>query len=134
MKTRNTHQKEIIQDIMQGEGVHLHAEDVLAKAKEKDQSIGLATIYRNLNSLVEQGKIQKIEGTGYSYYDANPIPHDHFVCTSCGRICDVQVPYDESLDEIATKLTHARIIKHSTTYEGICEKCLEQHEGENRWN
>ena len=124
MQLRNTHQKEIIREIMHGEGVHMHAEDVLAKAREKDSSISQATIYRNLKTLVEQGKIQKIEGNGQSYYDANPIPHDHFICSNCGEITDVQIPYDASLDEKVATLAHARIIKHSTTYEGICEKCL----------
>ncbi len=126
MNTRNTHQKEIIQSIMQGEGVHMHAEDVLKKAKELDDSIGLATIYRNLNNLVEQGKIQKVEG----YYDANPKPHDHFLCMKCGMICDVKSKYDESLDAKVSKELHVKMIRHFTTYEGICENCLKDSEGE----
>lgn len=130
MKTRNTHQKEIIQNIMQGKGVHKHAEDVLLEAKQMDSSIGLATIYLNLNSLVQQGKIQKIEGTGYSYYDANPVPHDHFICSECGDIMDVISDYDQALDSYAEIVTGAKIVKHSITYEGLCEKCLKIHEGE----
>ncbi len=134
MKTRNTHQKEIIREIMHGEGVHMHAEDVLAKAKEKDSSISQATIYRNLKTLVELGQIQKIEGNGQSYYDANPIPHDHFICSKCGMIMDVQIPYNHQLDKKVEMMTHAKIIKHSTTYEGICEKCQEDMKEKKRWN
>ena len=65
MKTRNTHQKEIIQNIMQGKGVHKHAEDVLLEAKQMDSSIGLATIYRNLNSPDLLETVLMIEGLLY---------------------------------------------------------------------
>lgn len=123
---RNTHQKNLILSTLIGKNHHMTAEDVLAKVQKKDPNIGLATVYRNLNLFVEEGRIQRIKGDDWSYFDGNPAPHDHFHCTICGKIEDMPGEYDVQIDKVAESKTHVKILSHSTTYEGICTKCLKR--------
>ena len=68
---------------------HLTAEQVFFKLKETHSSVVLATVYNNLNSLYQQGKIRKISLEGFpDRYDKNT-RHDHLVCRCCGRLSDI---------------------------------------------
>ena len=51
-------QREIISQIITGEGKHMSADEIAVKAKKVNPKIGIATVYRNLNTLVEEGKIK----------------------------------------------------------------------------
>ncbi|MEE8886878.1 MAG: transcriptional repressor [Eubacteriales bacterium] len=124
MERRNTRQKKLIMEAISGTNVHLTADEVLEIVRREDPGIGLATVYRNLNLFVEEGLIQKIEGTGWSCFDGNPKPHDHFHCTCCGKVVDYPDDYNEDLDRKASDVTGGDIIYHTTTYEGVCAECL----------
>ena len=134
MKRRNTEQKRAIFETISGIGVHMSAEEVKAKLDEKDLGIGLATVYRNLNLLCEEGKIQKFTGKDYSFFDGNPKPHDHLHCIHCGKVVDIETSYNDKLDVKAANDTNAKILYHSTTFEGICPKCMEKEEENRQWN
>lgn len=128
MIRRNTKQRQMILEVIQGEGKHMHAEDVY-KALPEDANVGLATVYRNLNLLCEEGVIRKIAGDHFSFYDGNPKPHDHFYCVCCGSIMDVE-RNDESLQ--ISSLPGVSVLSHTVTYEGICQNCLKEEE--KQWN
>lgn len=133
MKRRNTYQKEAIYETVKGVGKHLRAEDVKLAVDEKEMGIGLATIYRNLNLLCESGEIQKVIVNGETYYDGNAKPHDHLVCVTCGKLQDIENTNDPKMDEKVSKMLGAKIIRHSTTFEGLCPDCLRKEE-ERQWN
>lgn len=133
MKRRNTEQKRAILEVIEGIGVHKSAEEVKAELDERNLGIGLATVYRNLNLLCEEGKIQKFIGKDYSFFDGNPIPHDHLHCVRCGSVSDIETSYNKNLDVKATNDTGAKIISHSTTFEGICPRCMKE-EDNRQWN
>ena len=132
MQRRHTRQKQIIQSIIEGPGKHMTAEEVAAVLKETEPGIGMATVYRNLNVLCEEGIIQKICERGHSFYDGNPMPHDHLYCCSCGSVFDIDAPYDHEADKKTAAGTGAKIIRHSTAFEGICKNCLSKEE--RQWN
>ena len=130
MNRRNTHQKEMIYKVIQGKGNHMTAEEVLQKVNEIDEKIGLATVYRNLNLLCEQGLIQKVKGDNYNLFDGNAEPHDHFACIVCGKLEDV--PQDTK--KRVPKAIKGKILRHSTIYEGVCEECLKRQKEKTSWN
>jgi Fur family ferric uptake transcriptional regulator/Fur family peroxide stress response transcriptional regulator len=133
MQRRHTRQKQIIQNIIEGDGKHMTAEEVMAVLNETEPGIGMATVYRNLNVLCEEGIIQKISEKGVSFYDGNPAPHDHLYCRRCGKVFDIDAPYDSEADGKTAAVTGARIIRHSTAFEGICQYCLKEEE-KRQWN
>lgn len=80
-----------ILDLIRTSKEHMTAEQVFLTLKQTYPSVVLATVYNNLNSLYEQGKIRKIsmEG-GPDRYD-NVTRHDHLVCRRCGSLEDVHL-------------------------------------------
>ncbi len=68
---------------------HMTAEQIFFAIKEKYPAVVMATVYNNLNSLYEQGKIRKISMEGQpDRYDRNT-RHDHLICRSCGKLSDI---------------------------------------------
>ena len=128
METRQTTQKKEILNVILGEGKHMRAEDVKRTLDANGGSVSLATVYRNLNRLVEEGVISRITTENYVIYDGNAEPHDHFHCIRCGNYFDV--PRSENVDEVkdVENNIHAKVLYQSTIFDGICYDCLSKEE------
>ena len=127
-------QREIISQIILGEGKHMTAEEIAMKAKKVNPIIGIATVYRNLNTLVEEGKIKKVRDNNQGFvYDSNNQPHYHFECTECGAMYDLPNKYNEKLDDVVRHELKLDVANHKTTFYGTCKKCLMMKE-EDTWN
>jgi len=75
-----------------GEGRHLAADEVFARARRGLPELSRATVYNTLAAFVEAGMLQAVESRGAVLYDPNPDPtHHHFRCRNCDRLCDVRV-------------------------------------------
>ena len=82
-------QKDLILSIVEGSHCHPTAEEVLAEARQKMPHLALGTVYRNLQALVLEGKVRKIDmPQGGARYDRVEDDHAHFVCVECGGIID----------------------------------------------
>ena len=90
-KERNTRQKEaIIKFLKENECKHLSISDIKSVLGNE---IGLTTIYRIINALIEQGSVIKIplsNSQGYCYQynsDCNKrSDHYHLMCEKCGKL------------------------------------------------
>lgn len=51
--------------------------------------LSLATVYRNLGELAEEGVILSLTVDGETHYDGHLAPHYHLACVKCGVIEDV---------------------------------------------
>jgi Fur family transcriptional regulator, ferric uptake regulator len=71
-----------------------HAEDLLAKAREADRLISLATIYRTLPMMLDSHLIREVElNREHRYYEVNREQSPaafHIVCSDCGQVIQVQ--------------------------------------------
>ena len=130
MKHRNTIQRSMVYEAVNRLKSHATASEIYDVIASEYPSVSRGTVYRNLNLFVQEGRIQKISGEGWSYYDGNPKPHDHLHCRCCGRIFDYRAPYDAAMDRAAEEFTGGKIEFHSTTYEGICKDCLMKEDPE----
>ena len=73
-------QRDSILKTLQENVVHPTADFIYAKAKEENPNISLATVYRNLNQLAENGDIKKISGLdNMTHFDHNTHKHFHFI-------------------------------------------------------
>lgn len=134
MNQRRTQQKKAILNVMKGMNIHMTAEQVLHAVKKTNDNISLATVYRNLNAMCEEGLIQKVTGEGYHYYDGNPLPHDHFHCMACGKLIDIPCGYNDGKNDRISQKFGVRVIRRTVTYEGICDDCLKNEEENISWN
>lgn len=121
-------QRDLVLKTLQENVVHPTADFVYAKAKEHNPNISLATVYRNLNQLVESGDIKKINGLdNMAHFDHNTHKHFHFICTKCGKIFDM--PYD-IVPELNTKPAEQKgliIESYDISFHGICPDCRDNH-------
>lgn len=124
MRIRQSKYQEMIYEILNGVGVHMSAEEVYQKAKAMDDSIGIATVYRQLNALAEKKLIQRIRDKEQGYiYDGNGKPHHHFHCLVCGTYQDIALKYDDLLNKEIENETGALVQSHQLIFEGICKHC-----------
>ena len=123
MQERTTKQKEFIKEYLKNSYIHPTAFDVLKSAKENNINIGLTSIYRILNKMVEkQEAFSIITKDNIVHYDTNRGDHYHFICTSCNKIIDID--YDI---EVFTQLEKKYKINFSSIQDvhiyGLCSDC-----------
>ena len=105
---------------------HPSAETVYAALKPQIPDLSLGTVYRNISLFRQQGQILSL-GTvnGVERYDGNTHPHVHFVCTGCGRICDLHgLHVPEELNAAAAKEAGATVDHCDLTFHGRCRTCV----------
>jgi Fur family ferric uptake transcriptional regulator len=89
--------------------------------------VGIASVYRALETLDELGLVRKVElgSRGAQYEPAQPSGdhHHHLVCGDCGK---VEAFRDDPLEHVIDNLSKAapfRIDEHDVVLRGLCEGC-----------
>lgn len=124
MGTRNSVQREWIYDYIQRKDAHLSADEIYEGLLKEGKNISLATVYRNLSILVDEYKIDALmTNSKKQVYDKTCRPHDHFVCTECHKIFDIDLPYDRSIETKFAKNLNVSVESHALTLYGICHDC-----------
>ena len=82
---------EEILDIILKSTEHPTAEMIFMEMKKRNSKIVQATVYNNLKTLVESGKIIRISQPGFPDRFDNTSRHDHIICSLCGAISDIRL-------------------------------------------
>lgn len=92
IQTRNTRQKEAIRSAFLAADRPLSPDEALRLAQKEVEALSIATIYRNINMLVEEGWLARVEIPGDStrYEVAGKEHHHHFQCNTCGALHELQ--------------------------------------------
>ena len=88
---RSTRQRSAIRQVIDEARRPLSPPEVLELAQQQVAAMGMATVYRNLKLLVDEGAVQMVTLPGDSprYESAGHAHHHHFQCEACGRVFDV---------------------------------------------
>ena len=122
---KHSRQRDCIQTFLMSRYDHPTAETVYLNIRKDFPKISLATVYRNLSLLAELGEIQKIStGNGPDRFDAVTAPHNHFVCSCCGKVIDLEMESIAHINEVAGKSFDGKIEGHSIHFYGYCPDCL----------
>ena len=122
--TKFSTQREIIANIICNTRQHLCADEVLFRAKKINSRLGIATVYRNLNFLVDEGRISKFRDVNQGYiFESNTEKHYHFQCQTCGALYDLPIKYNSNLDDMINKELQLEIKTHESMFFGKCKKC-----------
>ena len=119
---RYSRQRELIYQALMHTDQHPTAEMIYNALKPENPNLSLGTVYRNLNLLVNEGMIVRMDFP-VERYDADTSPHAHFRCEQCGRVLDLRLPYDEKLDQMAAGTAGHEVKGHALVYHGICAQC-----------
>ncbi|MFC1878943.1 Fur family transcriptional regulator [Chloroflexota bacterium] len=122
---RITPQREfIIQAIAHSEH-HMSAEEIYAEMQKHTQATNIATVYRTLDMLWEEGfacRNDLSEGK-IVYATFKHGPHIHLVCRQCSRVIDADPQVLEPLGEIfSDRYNFAADLQHMSIF-GICADC-----------
>ena len=120
---RKTKQRELILDIISSAQGPVSVNEIAALLEKRDQSIGIATIYRTVNLLLENELIQCIRlQDAVQRYEPTDIPHHHhFYCNDCNKVFDLVGCYLK-MDGPTTPEGHL-VSSHEITFRGTCKKC-----------
>ncbi len=113
-------------DVVRAAENHPTALEVYEAIRRIRPHIGLATVYRILHQLAEQGLIRELgRDTDSVRYDARTTPHDHAVCTDCGTLLDIPVAIhlsNQALEE-AAQAVGVTLGSHEVRIYGKCRAC-----------
>jgi len=123
-----TNQRKLLLDLIYRAKGHLDADELFRRAKEQQQRISLATVYRNLKLFKEMGLISENRlGETHSHYEIrSPVEHHHLVCRSCGRVEEFDSPL---IAEARLRLQQEKgfdIFSVQLKMEGYCPKCKQK--------
>ena len=122
-----THQREIILEELQASGLHLTADALYDRVKRKLPRISLATVYRNLEILTQEGMIAKREvGGQQKRFDSDVSDHDHIVCIQCHRLDNLELSRDKIGRLPENPIAGYTILGYRLEFVGICRACREK--------
>jgi Fur family ferric uptake transcriptional regulator len=121
-----TAQRLAIAEVMLASERHLSAEEVAQEVSARGRSVGTATVYRAIDTLIESGLlVERDFGEGFRRFEpARDIPHhEHMVCTQCGKVEEFR---DERLERMTTLVAETHGFarqRHRLVIHGICRDC-----------
>lgn len=122
-------QREIIRKVIKESPIHPTADMVYSIVNKTFPSISLATIYRNLNVLVEMNEVQKIPViNGKDRFDANISKHYHMVCNKCNQVFDAPSLPLNDIQHFYDDKTSFEIYSHHLIFYGVCRECQQKFE------
>jgi len=123
-RKRTTRQLEQVFTALQGDHSHPFAHEIYRRVHKKLPRISLATVYRNLHSLVEEGKIRTLLlDEQAARYDPETSEHDHFVCGRCGRVSDLFLRRARRMDLTPLAKDGYVVTTVNVTVHGMCQVC-----------
>ncbi|MBD2020653.1 transcriptional repressor [Leptolyngbya sp. FACHB-36] len=128
MKSHRTRSQDRIVELLKTIGQPISAQDLYVELRNRDQSMGLATVYRALEALKLEGVVQvrTVVGSEALYSLAQEDRH-HLTCLQCGN----SVPISECpVHELEAQLNRShqfKIYYHMLEFFGLCTQCQTAH-------
>ena len=123
IERRTTKQKEAIKAVIASLQGPLLPEEIHRLALERVPSLGIATVYRSLKSLQEEGLACSVEIPGQAprYESTNRGHHHHFHCRKCHVVFDLEKCV-EGLKNLVPR--GFKVTDHEITLYGLCKSCV----------
>jgi Fur family ferric uptake transcriptional regulator len=122
---RPTRQQAAVAQLLEHTDDFTSAQTVHARLREAGEGVGLATVYRTLQSMVEAGTVDVLRtADGEAVYRAcSTHHHHHLVCRECGKTVEVEGPTVESwADQVASQHGFTGVT-HTLEIFGTCADC-----------
>lgn len=102
---------------------HIDIDNLYKLIIKKFPNLSLATIYKNLNKMIEVGFLEEVKiDNRKSVFEIKKDSHSHLVCSSCGSVTDIDTP---KLDTKKLLLnSNFKVEDLNLTFYGNCEKCI----------
>ena len=120
---RKTKQLEVVWHEVANDNSHPTADQIYERVRRQIPNISLGTVYRNLQKLVAEGKLQVLTLGRTQHFDPLVDRHQHFICESCRRVYDVMVGEDEEILPSSLARGEFTVTSHQLAFFGECKAC-----------
>lgn len=124
MKASRTRSQERILNLLKTQKQAFSAQDIYVELRNRNQGVGLATVYRSLESLKLEGVVQvRTLSNGESLYSCIQQDQHHLTCLLCG----ISIPIDNcpvhQLETELQQLHRFKVFYHTLEFFGLCNRC-----------
>jgi Fur family transcriptional regulator, ferric uptake regulator len=121
---RKTQQRALIEAELAATKDFISAQQLHARLRAGGSSVGLATVYRNLNDLAASGAADTIQlnGSEQLYRYCGDQHHHHLVCVDCGRTIEIGPEHEDWVESVARRKRFT-LISHTIEIFGRCPDC-----------
>lgn len=131
MKLQRTRSQERIFNLLTTLNRAVSAQDIYVELRTRDQSMGLATVYRALESLKLEGVIQvRTLASGESLYSSVQRDQHHLTCLHCGESIVIDECPVHQLESELQDSHQFKIYYHTLEFFGLCDRCSTSEEKE----
>lgn len=124
MKAERTRSQQRILNLLKSRSLAISAQDIYVELRNRNQSIGLATVYRALEALKLEGVVQvRTLASGESLYSSVQQDKHHLTCLQCGKSILIN---ECPVHELETQLHQShkfKIFYHTLEFFGLCNQC-----------
>ncbi len=111
---------------------HPTAAELYSELRPTQPNLSLATVYKNLATLVQMGIIVPVNVPGDDErYEANVHPHANFVCTSCHEIVDLEGSFFDDFEDRVRTTVRCHVSQVQVLVRGTCARCLRRRKNRN---
>jgi Fur family ferric uptake transcriptional regulator len=123
MRINQTHQRQAIFDALIHAPGPLCTQEIHDAASKTIPQLGIATVYRTINLLLEQGEIQTVTigSKDVRYEPANRGHHHHFLCHECNTVYDMPCIHSSMSQMLPEGFA---MDEHEIIIRGTCSNCL----------
>jgi Fe2+ or Zn2+ uptake regulation protein len=119
-----TTQKQAVLEWVTAAKNHPTAQEVYEGVRETLPKISFATVYRNLDTLAKQGQIKEVQFVDKKKrYEAVMHQHQHFICSQCERIIDMELSKLLNVTEAVKKMQCHVVESYNLELIGTCAAC-----------
>ena len=122
---RSTRQRRAIEATMTGFDDFRTAQEIHDSLVRQGEAVGLATVYRGIQWLLEAGKVDVVtSGSGESRYRrCSETHHHHLVCRECSRTVEIEGPAVEHWAAAVSERFGFVDVNHTVELFGTCAGC-----------
>jgi Fur family ferric uptake transcriptional regulator len=125
---RATRQGDAVSSALAATNAFTSAQDLHARLRADGQPVGLTTVYRHLQVLVDRGDVDVLRlDDGETVYRrcATGAHHHHLVCRRCGHTVEVAGPEIEQWTEQVAAAEGFTDVAHTVEIYGLCSACAD---------
>lgn len=121
---KQSHQRDLVLAAVKCTETHPTAAAVYDAVRRTAPNISLATVYRNLALLRDDGKLISFKtDDGVEHFDGRTEAHQHFKCLTCGNIYDAFLPPEQGLATQMEQSLGCRVEGYTLLFYGRCKHC-----------
>lgn len=122
---RTTRQRRAVTAVLDDVDAFASAQEIHEILRDRGDSVGLSTVYRNLQAMVETDEVDALRNDEGEvlYRQCSSGHHHHLVCRTCGRTVEVEGPAVERWADRVAEAHGFNDVAHTLEIFGTCTEC-----------